>query len=200
MKDGQRSEATRIALSKACLDVAAQFGVRGVTHRRVASSAGVSLGVTNYHYASIDEMLLEAFSHWVATQNARYESRLSAAADDDSMVDAIMGLITVLYEDSRDRILLYELYAQSVRDTKYYALVSEWSRRCRGTIEKHYSPQTARWLEAVWEGTLAQLVQGAAGGSVADVEPLIRLVLAQDRSTASTVGAESATVLRFSAR
>lgn len=194
MKDGQRSEATRAALRKASLEVAAQFGVRGVTHRRVASSASVSLGVTNYHYATIDEMLLEAFSHWVATQSARYESRLSSASDEDAMVDAVISLISALYEDSCDRILLYELYAQSVRDPQYYALVGQWSHQTRRAIEKHYGPRTARWLEAIWEGTIAQLVQGGGGSSVADAEPLLRLALAQDRPEGSAAAVESTTV------
>jgi DNA-binding transcriptional regulator YbjK len=54
----------------ATLEVIAAEGLDAVRHRRVADLAGVSLGSTTYHFASREELIEEAFAHYLdeATQ------------------------------------------------------------------------------------------------------------------------------------
>lgn len=178
----QRSEATRIALLDAAVEVAAEFGVRGVTHRRVATKADLSLGLTSYHFASIDDLLLEAITRWINKMSTRWEARFLAAKSPEDMIDAVITLITALHENPRDRILLYEAYAQSVRDPAYHRVVSEWSQAARGAVERLYSTQTSQRLEAVWEGLTVQLVMGAPIDFPEQAIALIRLILDQEES------------------
>lgn len=180
-----RSEATRRSLMEAALTVAAAEGVRGVTHRKVAAAAGVSLGVTSYHYANIDDMLLDAFRHWVSLRTGSWESTLEEASTEDEMVEAAIAVIRAVHNDRQDRILLYELYAQTVRDERYQELATQWSNSTRAAVARHYTERTAQQLEAVWEGLSVQLVLGGSIARMEDGIDLIRLVLQQPGARAS---------------
>ena len=50
----------RIAL--AAIEVVADRGVEGLTHRRVAAVAGIPLGSTTYHFATLDDLLAAAIA------------------------------------------------------------------------------------------------------------------------------------------
>lgn len=164
---------------KGALSVAAKEGVRGVTHRKVAAAASVSLGVTSYHYANIDDLLLDAFRYWVTQRSATWSESLDAADTEDEMIEAAMRIVTAVQEDRQDRILLYELYAQTVRDERYHELATSWSTATRTAVARFYTDETAQRLEAVWEGLSVQLVIGGSISSIHDGIELIRLVLRQ---------------------
>lgn len=180
-RDNLRSEPKRVALRQAALDVASEYGVKGVTHRRVAAAASVALGSASYHYENIDELMFEAFASWVQMQTDRFMPPFRAAVDEDSMVEAVLNLIAVMYDNEKDRILLFEIYAHSVRDPAYHGLVENWSVSTRAELSRLYGTETVQRLEATWEGIGVQLVMGGSVKSAADAEPLIRLVLSQEQ-------------------
>ncbi|OBF26400.1 hypothetical protein [Mycobacterium sp. ACS4331] len=180
-RDSVRSEPTRAALRQAALDVACEYGVKGVTHRRVAAAASLALGSASYHYENIDELMFEAFASWVQRQSDRFVPAFRAAEDEDTLVAAILNLLSVLYGDEKDRILLFEVYAHSVRDAAYHKLVQNWSVSTRAELTRLYSSDMAQRLEATWEGIGVQLVLGGSVASEKDAEPLLRLVLSQEK-------------------
>ena len=49
---------------RAVLDIGVEEGMRAVRHRAVAERAGVSLGSTTYHFASIEDLITSAFDYW----------------------------------------------------------------------------------------------------------------------------------------
>lgn len=169
-------------MRQAALTVASEYGVKGVTHRRVASVASVALGSASYHYENIDELMFEAFAAWVQSQTDRFMPPFQAAVDEDTLVAAVLNLIDVMYGDKRDRILLFEIYAHSVRDPAYHRLVENWSVSTRAELARLYSTETAQRLEAAWEGVGVQLIMGGSLQSAEDAEPFIRLVLSQEKA------------------
>jgi TetR/AcrR family transcriptional regulator, regulator of biofilm formation and stress response len=179
-RPGVRSEATRAILRQAALDVAIEYGVRGITHRRVAAAAGVALGSASYHYEHIDELMYEAFASWVESQTAGFAPGFANAETEDELVEAVMHLLTVIHGSESARILLFEIYAQSVRDPRYHQLVENWSRGTRTSLERLYGAKVSQQLEAAWEGIGVQIVMGTLD-SAEDAESLIRLVLEQER-------------------
>jgi TetR/AcrR family transcriptional regulator, regulator of biofilm formation and stress response len=183
-RDNIRSEPTRAALRQAALDVASEYGVKGVTHRRVAAAASVALGSASYHYENIDELMFEAFAAWVQTQSDRFMPPFRTAVDEDTLVAAVLHLLSVMYGDEKDRILLFEIYAHSVRDPAYHKLVENWSASTRSELARLYSSETAQRLEAAWEGIGVQLVMGGSVKSAGDAEPLFRLILSQEKPKA----------------
>jgi DNA-binding transcriptional regulator YbjK len=81
-----QAERRRRAILDAALRVIAEGGVDAVTHRRVAAEADVALGSTTYYFASREEMVREAFRHYlaevtVALTSLEDESSFETAAD-----------------------------------------------------------------------------------------------------------------------
>lgn len=177
MRGNARTETTRHALLTAALDVAAEHGVKGVTHRRVAAAAGLSLGLTSYYFSSLDDLILEAFKLFVASTSSRYEEHFGAADDEEGVVNAALAIVTALKDSQRDRTLLYELYAQSVRDPAYREVLARWSHAARAVVERRYGPKVARHLEAAWEGLNVQMIYDRSERSDEEYRELFRLIL-----------------------
>lgn len=170
-----RSEPTRVALMNAALQVITETGVKSVTHRRVCAVANVSLGTVNYHYADLNDLRLDAFSSYVETVSARYETSFSVAHDDDDLADAVLRLIDGLSKDTESAILMWELYAEGGRDKSYRRLVRKWSKRAKSGVERFCSPFTATALEAMWDGAVMQRI---LGDSSLPPEELRKVILA----------------------
>ena len=109
--------ARRRALVEAAVDVVAEKGVAGATHREIARRAGVPLSTTSYFFASIDELVLTALREFQAELleqlqglRAMLESqRLSPAA-------AVDVLIEVLFAEPPARIVAqFEGYLEASR-------------------------------------------------------------------------------------
>lgn len=136
-----------------CLDVIAEHGVAGTSHRRVAVAANVPLGSMTYHFSGMDELLREAFGRFVREVAATFERRLSAAASPEQAREAVVGLITEdVFGTERDVVLTHELYTLAARDEHYRELTSAWMSRSRAELERHFDPLSARMLDALIEG------------------------------------------------
>lgn len=137
----------------ACLDVIAEDGLAGTSHRRVAAAADVPLGSMTYHFAGIDELLHEALSRFANSVAERFEQRMTAASDLAEAKQAVAALITadVLGTD-RDLVLTQELYTLAARNPAFRYLTDTWRRSSRAALERHFDPVTARLLDALIEG------------------------------------------------
>jgi len=63
----ERGEASRDALLHAALELLAERGMAGLSHRAIADRAGVSPGMTSYFFSSLDELGRDAIiSHYTA--------------------------------------------------------------------------------------------------------------------------------------
>src|SRR6478735_10340617 len=69
----------RDLLIDTALDVIAEHGVAGTTHRRVAAAAGVPLGSTTYYFADLGDLLRAAFGRLADQISVRFEGRLAPA-------------------------------------------------------------------------------------------------------------------------
>ncbi|BDI22664.1 TetR/AcrR family transcriptional regulator [Herbiconiux sp. L3-i23] len=136
-----------------CLDVIAEVGVAGATHRRIAAAADVPLGSMTYHFSGIDELLVEAFTRFADGEAAGFEARLSAAADVGEARAAVIAIIEDdVFDSSRDLVLTCELYTLAAREPRYRSITNHWMRRSRAALERHFSPAEARLLDAMIEG------------------------------------------------
>lgn len=136
-----------------CLDVIAERGLAGTSHRKVAAAAGVPLGSMTYHFDGFDELLRAAFTRYAESVSAQFEERMQAASDVDEARAAVVTLITdVVLGTDRDLVLLHELYTLAARDEDYRDLTSSWMARSRAALERHFDPLTARLIDALIEG------------------------------------------------
>lgn len=136
-----------------CLDVIAERGLAGTSHRKVAAAAGVPLGSMTYHFDGFDELLRAAFTRYAESVSAQFEERMQEASDVDEARAAVVTLITdVVLGTDRDLVLLHELYTLAARDEEYRDLTSSWMARSRAALERHFDPLTARLIDALIEG------------------------------------------------
>jgi DNA-binding transcriptional regulator YbjK len=137
------------------LDLIAENGVAGISHRRIATRADVPLGSMTYHFDGMDDLLHEAFTRFAGTIVERFEQSLGAATTPDEARAAVVALI---HDDLasegrlRDQVLSYELYTLAARQPRYRAITREWMRRSRVELERHFDPDTARRVDALIEG------------------------------------------------
>ena len=137
----------------ACLDVVAEHGVAGTSHRRIAAAADVPLGSMTYHFAGMDELLREAFGRFARDAAAQFERRMAGARTPEDAVHAVTALITHdVFATQRDLVLSHELYTLAARDPAYRTLTNDWMRRSRDALGRHFDPATCRVLDAFIEG------------------------------------------------
>ena len=75
--DPQRRE----KIIQATLEAVKLYGIHAVTHRKIATLAGVPLGSMTYYFSGIDELLLEAFSSFTEIMSRQYQAFFSDVSD-----------------------------------------------------------------------------------------------------------------------
>ncbi|MER7487625.1 TetR family transcriptional regulator [Streptomyces sp. NPDC126497] len=153
MATGHTDPHRRARILAATLDLIAEEGVAGVSHRKIAARARVPLGSMTYHFTGIDDLLLQAFTGYADHVVGVFEQHLGGAVTADEAREAVTDLIHTLSEGTRrDLILTQELYTLAARHEPYRALCARWMRRSRTLLEQHFPPPTARRLDALIEG------------------------------------------------
>lgn len=149
----------RDRLVATALDVIAEHGVAGATHRAIARAADVPLGSTSYHFASIDELLAAAFTFHAEQVAGALEARMRAAPDRDAALDALARhLAEDLIGVDRPLVLAVELYVAAARRPALRTVTEAWMLRSRQALELHFDPVTARELDALVEGLVLHQV------------------------------------------
>ncbi|WP_197377101.1 TetR/AcrR family transcriptional regulator [Mycolicibacterium baixiangningiae] len=184
----ERTAATKSALMKAALTIAAAEGIKNVTHRKVSMSAKVSVGTTSYHYQNLDSLLLDAFNQYIDESRDRYEHGVSSARTPGELADALIEMVNRHHSNTLEAILMYELYAQAGRDPRYRALVQRWSRATKTAVEHLYSAELATQLEAVVEGVLFQRLLGDSSLSDRQFRDLLLVILGQESTRPQQAG------------
>lgn len=143
----------RDRLIDAALTVVAERGVAGTSHREIARAADVPLGSMTYHFASLDEVLVEAFTRHAEAVAAIFDQRLAAANDRDQAIEAVITLVSEdVFGSSRDLVLSVELYAAAARNPALRTVTQAWMERSRRALERHFDEGTAREIDALIEG------------------------------------------------
>lgn len=110
---------TRERILHAVLRVIGTDGVGGVTNRRVAREAEVSLGSITYHFESQHELLREAMLLFVAEETARLGALADAQPAASLTIESAAALVEQVALHTRfghEEIAPLELYIQAGRD------------------------------------------------------------------------------------
>lgn len=152
VRTGRADPHRRQRIARAAIDVVAVHGVEGLTHRRVAAAAGVPLGSTTYHYATLDDLLaagLEAAAAESAAELKIWEESLAGR----DLVDATTELIATGMRSQRQRIAVrYELYVAALRRPRLRPISTEWSRLLADIYRQYTDDLTADALSAAVDG------------------------------------------------
>lgn len=127
----------RVALLDAGLEIVAEHGLQALTHRAVEARAGVSHGVTTYHFSTREAMIRALFEHVCERQIAwitRMYSSLWAdlAGDDPGSIDReafTRRAVQMLVAERTLTLARYELYLNSARDPELARLTATLRER-----------------------------------------------------------------------
>lgn len=90
---GPNDPGRRDRIVEAALDVIAEYGVTGATHRRIADAAGVSLGSMTYYFEGRQQLLVEVFTRLAESMSARYREPLEATGNVEEARAAVVEII-----------------------------------------------------------------------------------------------------------
>ena len=175
---GRRSEnSRRDLLIDTALDVIAEHGVAGTTHRRVATAAGVPLGSTTYYFADLGDLLRAAFRRLADQISDRFEGRLDPARTVAARRRAAIGDF-IIYDlsDPREAALSYEFYAYAIRHPEVRSLVEAWFGRSQVALERFFDPATARLIDTMIEGLCTYRGLAANGPDEAEIRRALELL------------------------
>ncbi|KAB8287004.1 TetR family transcriptional regulator [Bifidobacterium ramosum] len=138
---------------EACLDVIAERGVRGTSHRVVAAAANVPLGSMTYHFDGMDDLLHQTFDQYAQQCIDRFAARMAAATTPDEACEQIARHIeSDLLGTQRDLTINLEFYTLAARDPSYRDVTDRWMAASRAELERFFDAPTAMLMDAMIEG------------------------------------------------
>jgi DNA-binding transcriptional regulator YbjK len=173
---GARSR--RDLLIDTALDVIAEHGVAGTTHRRVATAAGVPLGSTTYYFADLADLLAAAFGRFADQISERFEAALAPARTPAEAITAITAFL-LSDDDPRELALSYELYALAIRRPEVAGLVEAWFARSQQALAPFFDPVTARMIDTHVEGLFTYRGLAREAGDGPEIRRALELLSGQ---------------------
>ena len=112
-----RGLARREALLRAAVEIVAERGVGGATHRAIAERAGVPPSTTTYFFASIDELVLEALRHFTEQRIEQLNALSVVLAERDTGPEEIARLFaeTLCAAPLQHEVAQFEAYLDTSR-------------------------------------------------------------------------------------
>jgi TetR/AcrR family transcriptional regulator, regulator of biofilm formation and stress response len=148
------------------IEIIAEHGVAGTTHRLIAAAADVPLGSLTYHFDSLEDLRAQAFTRLAQRLSRAYEARFQHVRTTDELIEAVVDLVHEdAGADTREWIVTYELYLAALRDPELRSVTESWMRASRGVLERFVDPDTARCLDALIEGLIMHRALSTAPGS-----------------------------------
>jgi DNA-binding transcriptional regulator YbjK len=152
--DPERKE----SIVTSALEVLARDGIAGITHRAIGTAADVPLGSITYHFATLDDIVYQAFETHVDNLASRFEARLASCDDADDIIDCIAAAITDdLAAHPNELAVTYELYGDAVRKPETRRLTQRWIERAEDALTEHFDRATARLIDVVVEGLMVRM-------------------------------------------
>jgi AcrR family transcriptional regulator len=132
---GHANAGVRERILRATLELIASGGIAAVTNRRVAASAGVSLGSLTYHFTSQTQLLRESLLLYAEEETARREQIARGLAGEKPGVEQVaeaVAQLAALPADIPRQIAELELHLHAARDPE----LRDASRRCFAAHEQ----------------------------------------------------------------
>lgn len=163
------------------LDVIAQYGVAGTSTRKVAEMADVSPGSLTYYFESINQLLAEAFVQLSLKISNEFRELLGAAKSREEALTAVVEIIEEkIWGSPRTLTLSFELYTFVLRNPELKSLTRGWMDQSRHALEQHFSPATARAIDAFIEGIGIHNVFDQEPMSRSEIEKVVQKLASPD--------------------
>lgn len=161
----------RIRIARAAITVIAEQGIDSLTHRAVAAAAGVPLGSTTYHFATLDDLVavaLDEAAHRSVDYLRAWERDLESDADlPAALADFVIGSLT---EQREHTIAEYHLYALALQRPHLRSAAAAWDDALAELFISRTDPLTGRMIATLTCGLLMQAVLSDDIPSRAEIE------------------------------
>ena len=148
------------------VEIIAEYGVAGTTHRRIAAAADVPLGSLTYHFDGLDDLLAQAFRRHAERMSRAYEAAFDGVRSHEEFIDAVTDLIHSNADAGpHDWAVAYELYLAALRDPALREVTDSWMHTSRSVLERFIDPATARGVDALIEGLVMHKVLATSRGA-----------------------------------
>lgn len=149
----------------ATLDVIAEHGVAGTTHRHIAARAGVPLGSITYHFTSLADLQAQAFARHVELQSAVFQDLFEGVATHEQFLEVLVDLVHGGPARHRSAVLGFELHLAALRNPRLRALTQTWTEDSRTVLARFTGPESAARLDALLEGMIMHALLATAPDS-----------------------------------
>lgn len=165
----------RIAL--AALEVVADKGVEGLTHRKVAAVAGIPLGSTTYHYATLDDLLAAAIVEAKKATDEELAAWAETLGPDTDLVRSVADyVLDALTHHWGRTVVEHELYMAALRRPQFRALSRQWDEAFPAVLSGHTDAVTAQTVAMVVDGMFVRaFIHGMPSRD--EVEEVLRRLL-----------------------
>ncbi|MFI6704734.1 TetR/AcrR family transcriptional regulator [Streptomyces sp. NPDC050509] len=167
----------RTHILDATLDVIAEHGVAGTTHRHIAARADVPLGSITYHFTSLTDLLTRAFARHVELQSAVFQGLFDGVATRERFVEVLVDLVHGGPARHRSAVLGFELHLAALRSPGLRTLTRAWTEDSRTVLARFTDPDSAARLDALLEGMIMHALLTTAPESRATTRDAIDLTL-----------------------
>jgi DNA-binding transcriptional regulator YbjK len=182
-----RGEARRALILETTLRILGEEGPAAVTHRRVATEAGLPLAATTYWFASKDELLAEACRLAAERDAARLRKvagDLRASASPD-IAGTLTDLLTAELAETRSMLIaFYALWLEAARRPALREVGDEYTAMYHATVRDilaaagSASPDVdARVLVAAIDGVVLEQLAAGSPDPAAAMRPVLERVV-----------------------
>lgn len=161
------------------LDVIAQHGVAGTTHRRVAEAADVPLGSMTYYFTGMDDLLQTAFNKLAHAMSDAFQASLAKATSKEQAREVLIDwACDALWTSERNLVLIFELSAFAARAPHMRPLLQHWMGVTEHCLQMHFTPTEAKVLDAFIDGLLIRNIVSRNHISREEVTNFVHMVTA----------------------
>ncbi|GAB3566072.1 TetR/AcrR family transcriptional regulator [Spelaeicoccus albus] len=150
---GRREEILRAAV-----DVIADHGLAGATHRLIAEQAGVPLGSTTYYFPTLSDLTTTALEAAMAGYDDElddWERFLRRSAD----VPAALVELAAQYVDAGSTAIIeYELYVAAARELSLRPLAEQWVDRLSAILAPYAQAEAVAAVTMLLDGAIVQAI------------------------------------------
>ncbi|MEZ5121723.1 MAG: TetR family transcriptional regulator [Solirubrobacterales bacterium] len=163
--------------------VIATQGLERLTHRAVATEAGVPLGSTTYHFGSLDDIVLAAMLHAKADDTASLAAWAQGIAHPDELAPALAQRI--MDDAQRSQMVAnVHLYLAAISRPQFQEVAYAWSQVMTGVLERFVDEVAAETLSGLYDALIIRVMISGGRASRDEVERVIRRALAACRPAA----------------
>ncbi|MDF2049576.1 TetR family transcriptional regulator [Arthrobacter sp. Cr_A7] len=147
---------TRQRIIEATVRLIVQEGVRSLSHRRVARSAGVAPGAPYYYFKTIDDLLVHAFEEAFEREEPGLAAALQAIAAGEDVATTLATFLHARLADREYLVLLNEFWVVALADERLRPLGRAWGQRLQQELSQYLDDESAAIMAVSLIGGLAQ--------------------------------------------